>query len=68
MKAMILAETAPLEPGGNPLQLVDLPMPEPGSGEILIKVSACGVCHTELDEIEGRLAPCAGMAALRTGR
>ena len=54
---MILAEVAPLEPGRHPLQLVDLPAPEPGPGEILIKVSACGVCHTELDEIEGRLIP-----------
>ena len=54
---MILAETAPLEPGRNPLQLVNLPVPEPGPGEILIQVSACGVCHTELDEIEGRLLP-----------
>ncbi len=40
-----------------PLRLVDHPMPEPGDGEILIKVAACGVCHTELDEIEGRLRP-----------
>ena len=54
---MILAETAPLEPGSNPLQPAELPAPEPGPGEILIKVSACGVCHTELDEIEGRLVP-----------
>ncbi len=57
MKAMILAEVAPLEPDGHPLQLVDLPVPEPGLGEILIRVSACGVCHTELNEIEGRLVP-----------
>ena len=57
MKAMILADVAPLEPGRNPLQMADLPVPEPGPGEILIKVSACGVCHTELDEIEGRLTP-----------
>ena len=57
MKAMILAEVAPLEPDGHPLQLVDLPVPEPGLGEILVRVSACGVCHTELDEIEGRLVP-----------
>ena len=54
---MILAEVAPLDPGRNPLQPADLPTPEPGSGEILIRVSACGVCHTELDEIEGRLLP-----------
>ena len=39
------------------MQLVDLPVPEPGPGEILVRVSACGVCHTELDEIEGRLIP-----------
>ena len=32
-------------------------MPAPGNAEILIKVSACGVCHTELDEIEGRTPP-----------
>ena len=54
---MILAEVAPMEPGSNPLQPAELPAPEPGPGEILIKVSACGVCHTELDEIEGRLTP-----------
>ncbi len=34
---------------------MDLPVPDPGPGEILVRVSACGVCHTELDEIEGRL-------------
>ena len=57
MKAMILAKIAPLDTNEDPLQLVDLPVPEPGPGEILIRVSACGVCHTELDEIEGRLTP-----------
>ena len=31
--------------------------PVPGEGELLVRVSACGVCHTELDEIEGRTAP-----------
>ena len=54
---MILAQVAPLEPGTHPLRLADLPVPEPGPGEILVRVSACGVCHTELDEIEGRLTP-----------
>jgi len=34
-----------------------MPIPQPQSGEILVKISACGVCHTELDEIEGRLKP-----------
>ena len=36
---------------------MDLPVPVPSPGEILIKVNACGVCHTELDEIEGRTPP-----------
>jgi propanol-preferring alcohol dehydrogenase len=40
-----------------PLSLQQIPEPTPGEGEILIKVSACGVCHTELDEIEGRTPP-----------
>src|SRR5262249_53337199 len=38
-------------------ELVDLPMPEPAAGEVRIRVAACGVCHTELDEIEGRTPP-----------
>jgi propanol-preferring alcohol dehydrogenase len=41
----------------DPLEPADLPVPEPGDGEILIRVAACGVCHTELDEIEGRTPP-----------
>ncbi|MBI2869944.1 MAG: zinc-dependent alcohol dehydrogenase family protein [Chloroflexi bacterium] len=53
MKAQILEKTAPVE--DRPLRLVSLPAPKPGPGEILVKVSVCGVCHTELDEIEGRL-------------
>jgi propanol-preferring alcohol dehydrogenase len=39
------------------LQLVNLPEPTPGPGEVLLRVAACGVCHTELDEIEGRTPP-----------
>jgi propanol-preferring alcohol dehydrogenase len=34
-----------------------VPDPIPGPGEVLIRVSVCGVCHTELDEIEGRTPP-----------
>jgi len=55
MKAQLLTQIAPVEQ--RPLQLVELPVPEPQAAEILIKVTACGVCHTELDEIEGRLPP-----------
>lgn len=46
-----------LEDGVGPLEAVELPDPEPQEGEIRIRVSACGVCHTELDEIEGRTPP-----------
>jgi len=55
MKAIILPRISDVEE--KPLQLVDLPKPEPGSKEMLVKVSACGVCHTELDEITGRTPP-----------
>jgi propanol-preferring alcohol dehydrogenase len=55
MKAMVLREISPIEQGS--LKMEDFPDPVPGSGEILVKVSTCGVCHTELDEIEGRLQP-----------
>lgn len=41
----------------EPLQLEELPMPVPAKDEILIRVAVCGVCHTELDEIEGRTPP-----------
>jgi len=57
MKAMVLTETGPLSTGREPLALRDWPVPEPGEGEVLIRVAACGVCHTELDEIEGRVTP-----------
>lgn len=57
MKAMILERTTDLTVDQHPLVLADLPKPEPGPGECLIRVAACGVCHTELDEIEGRTPP-----------
>lgn len=57
MKAMVLKQLSTIAENKNPLALVDMPKPVPESNEILIKVSACGVCHTELDEIEGRTPP-----------
>lgn len=57
MRAMILPALASLEDNPAPLRMVDLPTPQPGAGEVLLRVGACGVCHTELDEIEGRLPP-----------
>jgi propanol-preferring alcohol dehydrogenase len=57
MKAMILKEIVDLADNKCPLELVDMADPVPGEKDILIKVSVCGVCHTELDEIEGRTPP-----------
>jgi alcohol dehydrogenase, propanol-preferring len=69
MKAMFLNRTGRIDPGNisarpagktggsMPLQLADVPVPGPGPDEILIRITACGVCHTELDQIEGRIAP-----------
>jgi propanol-preferring alcohol dehydrogenase len=57
MKAMILNTLCSLAENQAPLELSELPDPIPAEGEILVKVSACGVCHTELDEIEGRTPP-----------
>jgi propanol-preferring alcohol dehydrogenase len=41
----------------NPLRLTDLEKPQPGAGEILVRVRACGVCRTDLHVAEGDLAP-----------
>jgi propanol-preferring alcohol dehydrogenase len=57
MRAMVLSKLVSLSECDAPLQLVDLPVPQPLPGEVRIRVAACGVCHTELDEIEGRTAP-----------
>ncbi len=57
MKAMLLRELAPLVKNPKPLTLDEVPEAEPKLDEVLIRVSVCGVCHTELDEIEGRTPP-----------
>ncbi|MCG6942458.1 MAG: zinc-dependent alcohol dehydrogenase family protein [Thiohalocapsa sp.] len=57
MRAMVIDRIVSLADDEAPLASVELPDPEPGPGEVRIRVSACGVCHTELDEIEGRTAP-----------
>lgn len=57
MKAMVLRGTYDLADEREPLELVNWPVPEPLEGEVLLRVSRCSVCHTELDEIEGRTRP-----------
>ena len=57
MRAMILPAIVSLDEVDRPLQLAELPVPRPESHELLVRVKACGVCHTELDEIEGRTPP-----------
>ncbi|MDB9822160.1 zinc-dependent alcohol dehydrogenase family protein [Deltaproteobacteria bacterium] len=69
MIAMVLNEICEIEIKGaarkmfdlpfyqEPLKMIELPKPVPEPGQVLVRISACGVCHTELDEIEGRLRP-----------
>jgi alcohol dehydrogenase, propanol-preferring len=57
MKAMLINHLTCLEQNPVPLQLSRIDDPIPDKGQILIKVSVCGICHTELDEIEGRTPP-----------
>jgi propanol-preferring alcohol dehydrogenase len=57
MKGMVLTKICDLRRERTPLELRDLPKPKAGEGEVLLKVLACGVCHTEIDEIEGRTPP-----------
>ncbi len=57
MKALLLRQLGDLDTFPAPLELSEVPDPIPGPGEVLIRVSVCGVCHTELDEIEGRTPP-----------
>ncbi len=55
MKAILLNRHATIEE--HPLEICDIPRPNPCEDEMLIRISACGLCHTDLDEIEGRLEP-----------
>ncbi|QNG18700.1 zinc-binding alcohol dehydrogenase family protein [Rhodococcus triatomae] len=58
MRAWVVAEPGPIGPGANelgPLELVDKPTPDPGAGELLVQIRACGVCRTDLHVAEGDL-------------
>jgi propanol-preferring alcohol dehydrogenase len=55
MRAMVLERPMPVGEGVEPLQLRDVPAPSPRPEEVLVHVSVCGVCRTDLDITEGRL-------------
>ena len=55
MKALRLHNPTPVE--DDPLQVDKLPIPRPGAGQVRVKVSACGVCHTDLHTVEGEIHP-----------
>lgn len=57
MKAMVLKRICSLDRERSPLTLVEIPRPVPRDDEVLVQVATCGVCHTEIDEIEGRTPP-----------
>lgn len=57
MRAMQITRVVSLMEEDQPLTLTEVPTPTPGPGEVLLKVRTCGICHTELDEIEGRAPP-----------
>ncbi len=55
MRAMLLSHAAPIDE--NPLVLVDQAKLKPGEGEVLLQVSVCGLCHTDLHTVEGEIIP-----------
>jgi propanol-preferring alcohol dehydrogenase len=57
MKAWVLHNTRDLTKDTEPLKLSEEPTPSPKDNEVLLRVECCGICHTELDEIEGRTPP-----------
>ena len=57
MRAMRIHRIGPLDEARPPLREDRVAVPRPGNSELLVRVHACGVCHTEIDEIEGRTPP-----------
>jgi propanol-preferring alcohol dehydrogenase len=55
VKACLLRAPAPVKT--NPLEMAEVAKPVPAAGEVLVRVSACGVCRTDLHVVEGELAP-----------
>jgi propanol-preferring alcohol dehydrogenase len=59
VKAFAITRIVDLSTEKRPLEMIEAERREPSSHEVLVKVTCCGVCHTELDEIEGRTPPSA---------
>jgi propanol-preferring alcohol dehydrogenase len=57
VKAYVIRQIGPLAGNPAPLSFEERPVPVPGPGEVRLRVLTCGVCHTELDELEGRTPP-----------
>src|SRR6266513_712708 len=58
MRAWVVHEPGPVAPvATGPLRLTERDVPEPGPGELLVRVRACGVCRTDLHLAEGDLPP-----------
>jgi propanol-preferring alcohol dehydrogenase len=55
MRSALLSAPGPIEQ--RPLTVIEVPRPEPGPGQVLLKVRACGVCRTDLHIVEGELTP-----------
>jgi alcohol dehydrogenase, propanol-preferring len=55
MKAAVLK--TPGDVFNRPLEITEIPKPEPGPGQVLLRVRACGVCRTDLHIVEGELPP-----------
>src|SRR5438094_6539707 len=53
MKAQVLNAPAAVE--SEPLTLTEIPQPVPAAGSLLVEISVCGVCHTDLHVVEGEL-------------
>ena len=56
MRAMLLPRPASASDGSEPLELAEIPVPVPGPTDLLVRVSVCGVCRTDLEIVEGRVA------------
>lgn len=57
MKALILKKICSIDENNSPLLLSEIPEPKSKPNEIIIKIKVCGICHTEIYEIEGRTSP-----------